>query len=131
MAKRPKQITGNIALYYTCYKLSERGWNVLPTSRNAKGVDIIAYSEDGERMISIQVKGFSRRDVPSFGKQKPKIMGDFWVIVTRLASGEPETFILRRDEVEDSILKMKDGSHWLDRKVYKCEDYKERWEIIK
>ena len=24
-------------------------------------------------MISIQVKGFSRRDVPSFGKQKPKI----------------------------------------------------------
>jgi len=40
------QITGNIGLYYTCYRLSRLGWNVMPTSRNARGIDIIAYSTD-------------------------------------------------------------------------------------
>jgi len=41
-----KQITGNAGLFYVAYKLSTMGWNVLPTSRNAKGIDIVAYSED-------------------------------------------------------------------------------------
>jgi sensor histidine kinase YesM len=30
------QTVGNEGLYYVCYKLSSFGWNVLPTSRNAK-----------------------------------------------------------------------------------------------
>ena len=38
------QITGNVGLYYYCYKLSLPGWNVMPTARDARGVDIIAYS---------------------------------------------------------------------------------------
>ncbi|PSN88098.1 hypothetical protein B9Q03_09635 [Candidatus Marsarchaeota G2 archaeon OSP_D] len=41
-----KQITGNAGLFYVAYKLSTMGWNVLLTSRNAKGIDIVAYSED-------------------------------------------------------------------------------------
>lgn len=43
--KLPKQVVGNVGLYYVCYELSKRGWNVLPTSRNAKGVDIIIYNQ--------------------------------------------------------------------------------------
>ncbi len=35
--------TRNAGLYYTCYPLSLLGWNVMPTARNARGVDIIAY----------------------------------------------------------------------------------------
>ena len=38
------QITGNLGLYDCCYKLSLLGWNVMPTARSARGVDIIAYS---------------------------------------------------------------------------------------
>ena len=34
--KKSNQIVGNVGLYYVCYELSKRGWNVLPTSRNAK-----------------------------------------------------------------------------------------------
>lgn len=37
------QIVGNMGLYLACYELSKAGWNVMPTSRNAKGVDLIAY----------------------------------------------------------------------------------------
>jgi len=33
------QIVSNIALYYTTYVLSKRGWNVLTTSRNTRGFE--------------------------------------------------------------------------------------------
>jgi len=42
--KLETQIVGNIGMYYACYQLSKLGWNVMPTARNAKGIDIIAYS---------------------------------------------------------------------------------------
>ena len=29
------QLTGNVGLYYCCYRLSLLGWNVMPTARNA------------------------------------------------------------------------------------------------
>ena len=37
--KRSPQIGGNIGLYYACFKLPKLGWNVMPTSRNARGID--------------------------------------------------------------------------------------------
>ena len=49
------QLVGNVGLYYVCYKLSLCGWNVLPTSRNAKGIDIVAYNQDATRTLTIQV----------------------------------------------------------------------------
>lgn len=36
-----QQTVGNIGLFYVCYRLSRLGWNVMPTSRNARGVDIV------------------------------------------------------------------------------------------
>ena len=33
------QVVGNVGLYYVCYKLSLQGWNVMPTARNARGID--------------------------------------------------------------------------------------------
>jgi hypothetical protein len=41
---RDNQLVGNIGLYYICYELSRLGWNVLPTSRNARGIDLVIYS---------------------------------------------------------------------------------------
>jgi hypothetical protein len=47
------QIVGNLGLYWCCYKLSLLGWNVMPTARNARGVDIIACSSDASRFKGI------------------------------------------------------------------------------
>ena len=58
----PTQTVGNIGLYYVCYWLSLFGWNVLPTSRNTKGIDIIIFSQDATRKMSIQVKTLSKRN---------------------------------------------------------------------
>lgn len=58
------QLTGNVGLYYCCYRLSLMGWNVMPTARNARGVDIIAYSRDASRFVGVQVKALSKRKPP-------------------------------------------------------------------
>lgn len=40
--KLSPQIVGNVGMYYVCFKLSELGLNVMPTARNARGIDIVA-----------------------------------------------------------------------------------------
>lgn len=57
---KDKQVTGNVGLYYISYRLSRMGWNVMPTSRNAKGIDILAYGKDGEIFHTIQTKGYTK-----------------------------------------------------------------------
>ena len=91
--KVASQATGNMGLYYTCYRLSRLGWNVMPTARNARGIDIVAYDKTGERFIGIQVKALSKKDPVPLGPSLEKVMGDFWVIVNNLAS-EPNAFIM-------------------------------------
>ena len=55
LPKLPNQLVGNIGLFYVCYVLSREGWNCLPTSRNAKGIDLVIYSQDANKMHTIQV----------------------------------------------------------------------------
>jgi hypothetical protein len=32
------QVVGNIGMYYAAYRLSQQGWNVMPTARNARAL---------------------------------------------------------------------------------------------
>jgi hypothetical protein len=50
------QVVGNIGMYFAAYRLSQMGWNVMPTSRNARGVDLLAYDMSASRFHGIQVK---------------------------------------------------------------------------
>ncbi|MGE5661673.1 MAG: hypothetical protein ACM3X1_05445 [Ignavibacteriales bacterium] len=52
--KIANQLVGNVGLYYLCFELSKREWNVLPTSRNARGVDIVIYSQNASIKYTIQ-----------------------------------------------------------------------------
>ena len=54
-------------MYYVCYQLSRRGLNAMPTARNARGVDVIAYDRGATRMIALQVKTLSKRDPVPLG----------------------------------------------------------------
>lgn len=130
--KKDSQVTGNIGLYWTCFHLSRMGWNVMPTARNARGVDIIAYNRDCSHMISIQVKTLSKKDPVPLGASLDNIMGDFWVIVNNVSS-EPQTYVLlpqevkelaHREEKEDRV------SYWLETSSYCMEQYHEAWNRI-
>lgn len=70
----------------------------MPTARNARGVDIIAYNQDCTRMIGVQVKTLSKKNPVPLGTSLDKVMGDFWVIVNDVAKS-PQTYIMLPREV--------------------------------
>ena len=129
--KLPTQITGNAGLYYCCYRLSLLGWNVMPTARNARGIDVVAYSRDAKRFIGIQVKALSKRTAVPLGVSLDKVMGDFWVIVNRLAS-EPSAFIMQSSEVRNLAVRDAGGqrAYWLPRNTYEDDRFREAWKRI-
>ncbi|MEO0266025.1 MAG: hypothetical protein ABIM43_05390 [candidate division WOR-3 bacterium] len=120
-----KQLVGNIGLFYVCYELSKKGWNCLPTTRNAKGVDIVIYGQDGKKRYTIEVKSLSGRNAVPFGS-KPTFMSDF-VVICRKVFSNPEVFILTSEEVKQRLNENK-GSYWLEVKSY--EEFKDEWEKI-
>lgn len=130
--KLDTQVTGNIGLYYVCYHLSRMGWNVMPTARNARGIDLIAYDRTGTEFIGVQVKALTKRAPVPLGSSLDKIMGDWWVVVNNIGK-EPSTYVLRPDEVRNLAHRgEKDGriSYWLQPSSYCVDEYKEAWERI-
>ena len=131
--KRSPLIVGNIGLYYVCFKLSELGWNVMPTSRNTRGIDVVCINMDATRMHTIQVKSLSKRNAVPLGKDLDKIMGDFWVIVNSLDTGKPLTYILLPDEVRAMAKRAGKGAkvaYWLETKNYAVDEFEEKWQRI-
>jgi hypothetical protein len=55
-----QQVTGNVGMYYVAYRLSQRRWNVMPTARNARGIDLLAYDAACRRYLNIQIKTLSK-----------------------------------------------------------------------
>jgi hypothetical protein len=83
--KSPNQLVGNMGLFHVCYELSKRGWNCLPTSRNAKGIDLVIYSQDAKKMLTIQVKSLSHKNPVPFGKTQ-NMMAEFLIVCVLLES---------------------------------------------
>ncbi len=130
--RKRTQVTGNIGLYYACYHLSRMGWNAMPTARNARGIDIIAYNRDCSRMISIQVKTLSKRNPVPLGRTLDNIMGDYWIIINDVIN-EPQTYIMLPDEVKRFAHRgEKDGriSYWLQPTAYCISEFHEAWHRI-
>ncbi|MGP8125687.1 MAG: hypothetical protein ACLQEQ_07495 [Nitrososphaerales archaeon] len=95
VARANNQLTGNVGLYYVCYRLSKLGWNVLPTSRNARGVDIVAYDQKGRRRHTIQVKTLSKRDPIPLGNDPSTLFADYLIICRKVITDKPELFIAK------------------------------------
>lgn len=133
--KLSPQIVGNVGMHYVCYKLSLKGWNVMPTARNAKGIDIVAYNESGKKFVGIQVKTLSKKATVPLGNSLDKIMGDYWVVVNNVVSEDKrKAFVLKPNEVkrlaEEKENKKGEVSYWLQPKNYdKCE-FAENWDRI-
>jgi len=127
------QTVGNIGLFFVCYRLSQRGWNVMPTSRNAKGIDILAYSQDGSKTVTVQVKALSARNAAFLGPSLNGLISQFVVVCRKVRTSAPESFVLASPEVlerahrggrPDKVL------YWLETKAYEGEEFLERWDKI-
>jgi hypothetical protein len=118
---------------FVAYRLSQKGWNVMPTSRNARGIDLLAYDAPAGRYLGIQVKALSELWAVSLGQSIDHLMGDWWIIVAKAATN-PECFIMTTDEVRRSAHhnKNKNGqiSYWLEKNDYNTDEYCEGWHRI-
>lgn len=104
----------------------------MPTARNARGVDIIAYNRDCSRMIAVQVKTLSKKNPVPLGTSLDKVMGDFWVIVNNVVS-DPQAYVMRPGEVRKlAHRREKDGrvSFWLQPSSYCVDEFHEAWKRI-
>jgi hypothetical protein len=127
------QTVGNAGLYYVCFQLSLRGWNAMPTARNARGIDILVYSRSGTRKLGIQVKALSKKNPVPLGQDVARLMGDFWIVCRNIAGPTPECFILEPGEVRAFAHRgEKDGrvSFWLQPKAYDRPEFREAWHRI-
>src|SRR5689334_21483963 len=100
---------GNAGLYFVCYRLSCRGWNVMPTARNARGVDVVAYSQGGGRKLTIQVKALSRRSPVPLGQHLRNLIADFVVVCRGVAAPEPKCFVLTPLEIRSAAHRISRG----------------------
>jgi len=104
----------------------------MPTARNARGVDIIAYEGTGTRFVGVQVKALSKRNPVPLGTDLAECMGDFWVIVNNL-SQSPASFIMLPSEVKERAHRGEiEGriSYWLQPAAYDQPAFREAWERI-
>jgi hypothetical protein len=127
------QIVGNVGLFYVCYRLSKWAWNVMPTARNARGIDIVIYSQDASRTHTIQVKALSKRNPVPLSGTLDRLLGDFFVICRNVVMESPECFVLRPDEVRARAHRGEKAgrvSYWLPPKDYAVNEFREAWERI-
>src|SRR5713101_8109702 len=127
------QVVGNIGMYYAAYRLSPQGWNVMPTSRNARGVDILIYGVNAHIYKGIQVKALSKRYPVPLGKSLDRFIGDWWIIVTNAGTNNPVCFIMKPKEVKQLAHRgEKEGrvSYWVQPTQYDTDKFREAWDRI-
>jgi hypothetical protein len=129
-----QQTVGNIGLFYVCYRLSRLGWNVMPTARNAKGIDIVIYSQDKPpRTQTIQVKTLSKGSPVPLSNNLDHLFANYVVICRHVIRDEPECFVLTVDEIRQLVHKgEKNGkiSYWLQPRDYAAKKFLEKWDRI-
>ena len=133
MPKLEAQIVGNIGLYYVSYRMSQLGWNVMPTARNAKGIDLIAYSLNGPSYVGLQIKSLSKRSPVPLGTSLDSIVGDYWVICYNVVDS-PVAFVMKPDEVKRLAHRGERSnkiSYWLQPNAYDVDEFRDAWHRIR
>lgn len=105
----------------------------MPTSRNAKGVDILLFSQNVSRKFSIQVKTLSKKNSVPLGANLDSFVADYVGVCVRNYPKEPICYVLTSNDVKKLACKReKNGKHsyWLQRPEYEKDEYMENWEII-
>jgi hypothetical protein len=124
------QVVGNVGLFYICYELCKRGWNAMPTSRDARGVDILIYSQDGKKKYSIQTKSLTKKSPVPIGTSLDGLIADY-IIICRSIFEKPEIFIAETRMIINRIhkgVKNEKISYWLQPKDY--EEFRDNWKVI-
>ncbi|QND41842.1 hypothetical protein HB770_04170 [Rhizobium leguminosarum bv. viciae] len=134
MDVKSSQVTGNAALHYAAWQLSRKGWNVMLTSRNAKGSDLFCSNDAETIVFGVQSKGLSKRAPVGLGTNLINLRSDWWIITIHAKTDAPVCFIMKLEEVKDLCYhsdptKSRDGtaSIWLQPGAYDRPEFREAW----
>jgi hypothetical protein len=128
-------LTGMAGVYSVAAELSLRGFVVAVTSRNAPGVDLLAFSRDPRKTAGIQVKANRSGGTQSFWlltKRSKQDVSDtlFYVFVNLKGAGKPAEYYI----VPSRVVARKMGvsrrptSTWYW--FYRDQKYRDKWETI-
>lgn len=94
---KPRDKTvGNIGLHFVCYRLTRHGWSVMPTARNARGIDVLACSQDEKGTVTVQVKSLSARNSVLLGSTLDGFIAQFMVVCHKVRTDFPSPSCLHR-----------------------------------
>lgn len=105
----------------------------MPTARNAKGIDILIYSQDASRTRTIQVKALSKGSPVPLSNTLDHLLADFVVVCRHVIRESPECFVLTRREVRRLAHRGKKNGKvrfWLQPRDYGTDEFREKWERI-
>ena len=116
--KAQTQIVGNAGMYYLCYRLSQMGYNVMPTARNARGIDIVVYDNENH-FIGVQVKTLSKGNAVPLGKTLRAHCADIWMIITNVMGNDADIkiYVMTPKEIEEHS--HQNVQYWLEAKEYR------------
>jgi hypothetical protein len=124
-----KSLKGVAGVHFVVAQLSLRGFVALPTTRNLKSFDVVAFQQDISKAVFLQVKstdqpksGWPVYTIPADENwqdhlRKSVSLGDsFFFIFVELPTGdkaEPSFYIVPSREVADMLIQ--DITGWLDK----------------
>ena len=134
-----KQITGMRGVYLVAAELAKHGFVASPTSRSARGADILVTDAECKRAFSIQVKTKSTQSSWwLLSRDYKRFVSDshIYIFVTLRDSGIPTEFFIVPSKV---LPKKKAGAkpygkdkqiwYWLD--LTDAKPYQDTWEILR
>jgi hypothetical protein len=129
-----KQQSGMEGVFLVAAELAKRNYIVSPTSRNAKGADLLITDQDCSKAWTIQVK--TNKKVFNFfllGKHSKGMKADshFYVFVNLKKTGT-EYFIVPAKIVSERMVSGKSptGNIWSQINRDKIMEYKDNWNVL-
>ena len=110
--KSNKALVGIAGAHFVAAELSQKGYIATVTSRNTEGIDLLASSTDGSKIVSVQVKTSGAEQRQSYSrswilqKKHENIFSDnlFYVFVDlKLGSAKPDFYIVPSKVVADYV----------------------------
>ena len=110
MATNKSQLTGMLGVYLTAAELTNKGFIVSLTSRNAKGADLLATDQHCQRAWSVQVK--TQRQAANFWligshAREVKSPSHIYVFINLRGDNKPEYLVVPSEIVAEKMYKYK------------------------
>lgn len=130
--KKLRRVSGNIGLYYVCYRLSVRDWRVLVSKRNMSCPNRGRCWKVRGKEVSFQTTNQREKGPIQFDGGLEEITEDFLISVVNSDTGEPEVYVFTADEARDCMVVSKTNPDraFIGEKVYDTDRFEERWDKL-